>query len=73
MLKPIQVLREWAHGSSSAWPAPLLVYLVSTDFVQVHDQARQCCQFKKTFFFKLLIPIALANPLVLALRITIML
>lgn len=34
------------------WSAWLLVYLDSTYFVQVHDQARQHCQFKETFFFQ---------------------
>lgn len=28
------------------------MYSGPTDFVQVHDQARQRCQFKKTFFFQ---------------------
>lgn len=52
MLRSIQELRNPAHRSSSAQPVRLLVYLDSVYFVQVHDQARQHCQFKKTFFFQ---------------------
>lgn len=48
----IQQFRKVAHHLSLAQSARLLVYLVSTYFFQVHYQARQLCQLKKTCFFQ---------------------
>lgn len=48
----IQQFRKMAHHLSLAQSARLLVYLVPTYFFQVHYQARQLCQLKKTCFFQ---------------------